>query len=217
LGDLTDVLICATSYRADIDHDAPRKETMMNTGHTTSKIARFGRLIGQIAIGLAIALILCGVATGGVEAGKKGSYKGRISSSLTPNEYADICDRQGASDIKVTNNNSGGKTVTCSWGNDLTSSCNFQTKTCTDTFREVPTDSGVTVGDDLSVAPEPTASEPIVDSGVTSGVDPSVAPESTAPEPTAGAEPASQGAIVVTMNADVNAATTVAPADVEEQ
>ena len=190
----------------------------MNTGHTTTtKIARFGRLIGKIAIGLAIALVLCGVATGGVEAGKKGSYKGRISSSLTPNEYADICDRQGASDIKVTNNNSGGKTVTCSWGNDLTSSCNFQTKTCTDTFREVPADSGTTIGGDLSVAPEPAVSAPIIDSGVTSGVDPSMSPETTAPAPTADAEPESQGAVAGTAGAAVNTAMTAAPVDAEQQ
>jgi hypothetical protein len=60
--------------------------------------------------------------------------KGKVHPSITANEYADICDDAGASDIKVGKNNKGQTVVTCKWSDGFTSKCNFSTKECVDTI-----------------------------------------------------------------------------------
>ena len=125
---------------------------------TGTTAARIGRAASRITAGVILAVLLCGLAAGTAGAEGKNTYTHKNSVKISANEFADVCDQQGASDIEVSQNAFGSTVVTCSWGDDYEVSCNFTTKTCKDTFRVVPQESGIggtTVGGDLAVAPEP--------------------------------------------------------------
>ncbi len=91
-----------------------------------------GRIIGRTLAIAGVLVLFMGVVHSEVSAETK--VKGKVHSSLTANEYADICDDAGASDIKVSKNNKGQTVVTCKWSDGFTSKCNFSTKECIDTI-----------------------------------------------------------------------------------
>jgi hypothetical protein len=89
------------------------------------------RALSAMVAALALVLVL----THSVSAATK--VKGRVT--VTAQQYANICDDYGASDISVGKNSQGHTTVSCSWSNGVSSTCDFKTKTCDDTIpRTVP-------------------------------------------------------------------------------
>ncbi|HEY8448736.1 MAG TPA: hypothetical protein VIL01_16665 [Thermomicrobiales bacterium] len=93
-------------------------------------VRAIGRLATRAAMaGILVALVL-GVATAPADAATKIKSKVGISA----NEFADVCDEFGASDITVRKNKKGDKIVTCTWSDGFSSSCNFSTKECVDTI-----------------------------------------------------------------------------------
>lgn len=93
-----------------------------------NRMTRFGfwRAIPAALAALALALLLTHAASAATK------VKGTVR--VSAQEYANICDDYGASDISVGTNSQGHTTVSCGWSDGTSSVCDFKTNTCVDTI-----------------------------------------------------------------------------------